>query len=208
MDLKKYMDQLPADGTGLGPDMVKRFTLQLISGIIVTVVDFNGRRSMVSFSSNPSSWFETSKSSHRQRRKPQTRWLWPCTGFWSAITRLYSWSTFHWESVVMLDCHIMVSSTGSSPWIPTIFHCCRYVVSRMYICRNVESNSSFPRYILFVYIRINFLKVIPKLMKFSVFLEYWEHLMRLIGLELLLFQTIKWLFHNGDVSELVTLHRN
>jgi len=27
------MDQIPADGTGLGPDMVKKFTLQLISGI-------------------------------------------------------------------------------------------------------------------------------------------------------------------------------
>ena len=32
MDLKKYMDQIPEDGTGLGPDMVKKFTLQLISG--------------------------------------------------------------------------------------------------------------------------------------------------------------------------------
>ena len=27
------MDQIPADGTGLGPEMVKKFTLQLISGI-------------------------------------------------------------------------------------------------------------------------------------------------------------------------------
>ena len=34
LDLKKYMDQIPADGTGLGPDMVKKFTLQLISGIV------------------------------------------------------------------------------------------------------------------------------------------------------------------------------
>src|SRR5579871_4968103 len=33
LDLKKYMDQIPADGTGLGPEMVKKFTLQLISGI-------------------------------------------------------------------------------------------------------------------------------------------------------------------------------
>lgn len=30
--MKKYMDQIPEDGTGLGPDMVKKFTLQLISG--------------------------------------------------------------------------------------------------------------------------------------------------------------------------------
>ena len=27
------MDQIPPDGTGLGPDMVKKFTLQLISGM-------------------------------------------------------------------------------------------------------------------------------------------------------------------------------
>jgi hypothetical protein len=38
LDLKKYMDQLPADGTGLGPDMVKKFTLQLISGTYPSVL--------------------------------------------------------------------------------------------------------------------------------------------------------------------------
>jgi cyclin-dependent kinase len=31
------MDQIPADGTGLGPDMVKKFTFQLISGIIFSI---------------------------------------------------------------------------------------------------------------------------------------------------------------------------
>jgi cyclin-dependent kinase len=39
LDLKKYMDQLPPDGSGLGPDMVKRFTFQLVSGINFEWVD-------------------------------------------------------------------------------------------------------------------------------------------------------------------------
>ena len=63
LDLKKYMDQIPADGTGLGPDMVKKFTLQLISGILFSFKT-HPRRSMVSFSSNFTSRLETSKSAN------------------------------------------------------------------------------------------------------------------------------------------------
>ena len=63
LDLKKYMDQIPADGTGLGPDMVKKFTLQLISGISVEAFVYI-RCFMVSFPSDSSSRSETSKSSH------------------------------------------------------------------------------------------------------------------------------------------------
>jgi cyclin-dependent kinase len=48
LDLKKYMDQIPTDGTGLGPDMVKKFTSQLISGNIPCKYEVNDWRSMVS----------------------------------------------------------------------------------------------------------------------------------------------------------------
>src|SRR5271155_1603175 len=89
LDLKKYMDQIPADGSGLGPDMVKKFTLQLISGIALSIGGIDDRRSMVSFPSNSSSRLETPKSPDRQRRKPQTCRLWSCTSFRGSPTRLY-----------------------------------------------------------------------------------------------------------------------
>src|SRR5271169_1474298 len=89
LDLKKYMDQIPPDGDGLGPDMVKRFTLQLISGIFLCNVPTDCRCAMVSFAPNSASRFETPKSAHRQRRKPQTSRLWSGTGLRRPITRVH-----------------------------------------------------------------------------------------------------------------------
>ena len=43
------MDQIPADGTGLGPDMVKKFTLQLVSGKDPLLEDVDSWRFVVSF---------------------------------------------------------------------------------------------------------------------------------------------------------------
>ena len=34
MDLKKYMDSIPQDGTGLEPEMIKKFTFQLMNGLL------------------------------------------------------------------------------------------------------------------------------------------------------------------------------
>jgi cyclin-dependent kinase len=53
----------------------------------------------------------------------------------------------HPRELTQLDCHPMVSSPGSSSRLPTILDSSRYVVGGLYICRNVQSDSSFPRYV-------------------------------------------------------------
>lgn len=100
----------------------------------------------------------------------------------------------------------MVSSTWSTTRIATIFHRCRYVVGRMHIRGNVQSNSSLPRYVISH--EYTNCKVIRKLMRSFAFSEYWVPLMRLTGLASPPSPTTKWVSPNGGESGYKTLHQN
>lgn len=105
-----------------------------------------------------------------------------------------------------VDRYTMVSPTGSSPWIKTILDRRRYVVRRLHIRGNVESNSSFPRYALYP-LQTNW-KGTQRSMKSSASSEYWEHLMKHIGLVWPPSPITKWHSRNGDGPESLTLLPN
>jgi hypothetical protein len=141
------MDQIPADGTGLGPDMVKKFTLQLISGATPKTA-INPRRPVVPLPPNSPPRLETPKPSHRQRRQPQTRRLWSRPRLRRTPTRLHSRSIYppRQQHIDTLDRHAMVPSPGSPSRVATVLHRSRYVVRGLYIRGNVQSNASLPWY--------------------------------------------------------------